>query len=282
MIKTYYKLTKPGIIMGNAITAVGGFLLACKGEFSLGLFMAMLLGLSCIVAAGCVFNNYYDRSIDEKMTRTKTRALVTGEIPLRNALVFAISLVLLGSLILAFFTNFMALRVALTGFIVYVFAYTPMKTRSVHGTLIGSIAGAVPPVVGYCSVIPHFDTAALMLFLIVALWQMPHFYAIAMFRIKEYTAAEIPVLPAVKGVHATKVQILLYTIAFSAVALLPSFLGMAGINYLVVTSALCAAWLILSIRGFKAANDHIWAHKMFRYSLVVITAFSIMISVDGI
>lgn len=280
MIKTYYKLTKPGIIMGNAITAVGGFLLASRGAFSLGLFFAMLLGLSCIIAAGCVFNNYYDRGIDEKMARTKTRALVTGKISLNNALIFATTLLLLGSLVLAFFTNFMALRVALTGFIVYVFAYTPMKKCSVHGTLIGSIAGAIPPVVGYCAVIPQFDTAALMLFLIVALWQMPHFYAIAMFRIKEYTAAEVPVLPAVKGMHTTKVQILLYTIAFSVVAVLPSFLGMAGLSYLVAISVLSAFWLILAIRGFQAANDHAWAHKMFRYSLVVITAFSSMISLN--
>ncbi|MCX6990700.1 MAG: heme o synthase [Chlamydiae bacterium] len=280
MLKTYYKLTKPGIIMGNAITASGGFFLASRGHIDLASFGFMLLGLSLIMASGCVFNNYSDRVIDEKMARTKNRALVKGEIPVRNALVFAMSLVTCGSLVLGVFTNFLTLAVAGAGFVVYVFIYTPLKTRTTHGTLIGSISGAIPPVVGYVAVSGRLDLGSLLLLLIVSLWQMPHFFAIAMYRLSEYKAASIPVLPAVKGIYITKVQMLIYTMAFLLTSLLPTVFGYTGYAYFTVATAMGLLWLILCIKGFTAKNDNIWARKMFKLSLFVITALSIMISVD--
>jgi len=282
MLKTYYKLTKPGIIMGNAITATGGFFLASRGYFNLALLGYMLLGLSLIMASGCVFNNYIDRSIDKKMARTKNRALVKGEIPVVNALVFATCLLIGGSAILEMFTNLLTLVVALIGFIVYVFIYTPMKTRSTHGTLIGSISGAVPPVVGYVTVSDKLDLGALLLFLIIALWQMPHFFAIAMYRISEYKAACIPVLPAVKGMYVTKVQMLIYTTAFLLTSLLPTVFGYTGYSYFTVAAILGLVWLVVCVKGFRAKNDNLWARKMFKLSLFVITALSIMISIDTI
>ena len=282
MLKTYYKLTKPGIIMGNAITATGGFFLASRGYFNLALLGYMLLGLSLIMASGCVFNNYIDRSIDKKMARTKNRALVKGEIPVVNALVFATCLLIGGSAILEMFTNLLTLVVALIGFIVYVFIYTPLKTRSTHGTLIGSISGAVPPVVGYVTVSDKLDLGALLLFLIIALWQMPHFFAIAMYRISEYKAACIPVLPAVKGMYVTKVQMLIYTTAFLLTSLLPTVFGYTGYSYFTVAAILGLVWLVVCVKGFRAKNDNLWARKMFKLSLFVITALSIMISIDTI
>ena len=282
MLKTYYKLTKPGIIMGNAITASGGFFLASRGHIDLASFGFMLLGLSLIMASGCVFNNYIDRVIDEKMARTKNRALVKGEIPVRNALVFAVSLVTSGSLVLGVFTNFLTLAVAVAGFVVYVFIYTPLKTRTTHGTLIGSISGAIPPVVGYVAVSGRLDLGSLLLFVIISLWQMPHFFAIAMYRLSEYKAALIPVLPVVKGIYVTKVQMLIYTMAFLLTSLLPTVFGYTGYAYFTVATAMGLLWLMLCIKGFTAKNDNIWARKMFKLSLFVITALSIMISVDTI
>lgn len=175
MIKTYYELTKPGIIFGNAVTTTAGFLLASKGDIDWWLFFATLIGLSLIIASACVFNNYIDREIDQKMTRTKNRALAKGLIPVQRAITFAICLGLIGVAFLDLYTNPLTLLVALTGFFVYVVVYGICKRRSVYGTLVGSIAGGVPPVVGYCAVSNQFDTGALLLFTTVALWQMPHF-----------------------------------------------------------------------------------------------------------
>jgi heme o synthase len=276
----YLKLTKPGIIMGNAITAAAGFMLACRGHFSLGLFLAAIAGLSLIVAAGCVFNNYMDRDTDKKMSRTQTRALATGSVSVRAALIFAIILGTAGSAILALFTNALTLFIALVGFVIYVFFYGLLKYRTMYGTEIGSIAGAVPPVVGYCAVSNLLDGGAFLIFLIIALWQMPHFFAIALFRSKEYAAASIPVLPLVKGIDTTKFRMVFYTMAFIASTILLTFFGYTGYVYLTITTLLGFTWLLLCLKGFKATSNERWAHKMFRFSLVVVTILCLMISVD--
>ena len=280
MISTYYSLTKPGIIMGNIITTVAGFAVASRGHIDSWLFLATLVGLSCIIASACVCNNYIDRASDAKMARTKNRALVKGLISERKALFFATILGACGTFVLALYTNLLTTSIALAGFFVYVIVYSGLKPRSTYATLIGSIAGAVPPVVGYCAVTGRLDIAALLLFLIVALWQMPHFFAIALYRLDDYAAAAIPVLPVVKGTYATKVQMLVYIIAFSVVALLPTFFGYTGYIYLAVAALLGGFWLWLCLKGFGSSNDTSWARKMFLFSLVVVMVLSITISVD--
>jgi protoheme IX farnesyltransferase len=280
MMKEYIKLMKPGIIMGNAITACGGFLLASKGQFNISLFLAMLIGLSLIIGSGCTLNNYKDKAIDQKMLRTKNRALVKGTISDAHALIYAWTIFAVGSGILWIFTNILTLCIACLGFYVYVFVYTPMKVRSIHGTLIGSIAGAVPPVVGYCAYSAEMDLSAFLLFVIVALWQMPHFYAIALYRIEEYKEASIPVLPLVRGIEKTKVQMFIYTLGFSLAALLPYFFGFTGRYYLIVTVGVSALWLYVSLKGLFTQNTYAWAKQMFRLSLVVIMSLSLMISID--
>ncbi len=280
-IKTYIKLTKPGIIMGNAITAAAGFMLASRNYFNPWLFLAALGGLSLIVGAGCVLNNYMDRDTDKKMTRTQNRALATGAVSTKNALIFGVALLAIGSAALILFTNMLTLSVALAGFVIYVFFYGLLKYRTIYGTEIGSVAGAVPPVVGYCAVSQQFDGGALLLFLIIALWQMPHFFAIALYRSKEYAAASIPVLPLVKGINITKIRMALYTVAFIASTILLTFFGYTGYAYLSVSVILGVIWLALCIKGFKAVSNEKWAHKMFRYSLIVVTILCIMISVDA-
>jgi len=214
MIKDYYSLTKPGIIFGNAIPAVAGFFLASKGHPNAGLFIAMLVGISFVIASACVFNNYIDRDIDKFMARTKKRALPTGIISGRNALLYAIVLGVIGFSLLLFYTNLLTTFVGFVGFFVYIVLYGISKRRSVYGTIVGSIAGAVPPVVGYVAVTNNFDMGALLLFLILVIWQMPHFYAIAIFREDDYAAASIPVLPIKQGIKATKIHMVLYIAAF--------------------------------------------------------------------
>jgi protoheme IX farnesyltransferase len=241
-----------------------------------------MTGLSLIVAAGCVLNNYMDRHADKKMSRTQLRPLAKGTIPVSHALVFGITLGTLGSLVLFLFTNVLTLCVALSGFVIYVFFYSLLKYRTMYGTEIGSIAGAVPPVVGYTAVSHALDGGALLLFLIIALWQMPHFFAIALYRSKEYAAASIPVLPLVKGVSVTKLRMVLYTLAFIASTLLLTFFGYTGYAYLSVTALLGLMWLRLCLKGFKTESHERWAHKMFRFSLVVVMILCAMISFDAI
>ena len=281
MIKTYYNLTKPGIIMGNVMTAIGGFLLASK-ESAYSLLFLTMAGLSLVIASACVFNNYMDRDADKQMIRTRNRALVKGDISNRSALLFASILGVLGTSVLAFFTNALTTCAALLGFFVYVFLYSPWKYKSSHGTLIGSIAGGAPPLVGYFAAAGKPDIGALLLCSSVVLWQMPHFYAIAMYRLKDYATASIPVLPVVKGNHVTKIHMLLYIIGFLAATVSLTLFGYTGYVYLIITTVLGSVWFYLSLKGFSSKNDTAWARKMFIFSLLIITSMCILMALDPI
>lgn len=280
MLKAYFKLTKPGIIFGNLITAICGFFLASQGPIDIGLLLATMGGLSLIVGSACVYNNYIDRKADQKMERTKDRALAKGTISLRSALTFATVLGLLGMLLLLRFTNPLTVAVGLFGVLVYVLLYSRMKYQTPHATLVGSLAGAVPPVVGYTAVSDTFDMGAALLFTLVALWQMPHFYAIAMYRLADYRAASVPVLPAVKGMSSTKVHMTIYVILFVLASFLPHVWGYTGGKYLITAMLLGLVWLVLSLQGFRRKDDERWARQMFACSLLVIMALSILISID--
>jgi protoheme IX farnesyltransferase len=283
MIKTYYWLTKPGIIYGNAITASAGFFLASKGIIDWWLFLAMLVGLSFIIGSGCVFNNILDKDVDSRMDRTKNRATVTGVIPKNRAIIFGVILLLLGSIVLRYHVNSLSLLVTLVGFFVYVALYTPLKRKTIHATLIGAIAGAVPPVVGYTAVSNHLDLGALLLFLILVAWQMPHFYAIAIYRLDDYTRAMIPVLPVKKGVFITKVNIMIYIIIYIIITSLLTINNYTGYVYLVISTLFGITWFFYAAKGFRAGVDNkLWAKKVFKFSLIVLTALSLTISIGAI
>lgn len=268
--------------MGNLVTVAAGFFLGTRGQFDIWLFLATLLGITLIMASACVFNNYIDRNVDKKMKRTKNRALVTGLINGRHALLFATVMGVLGCLVLLAFTNLLTFVVAGVGFFVYVILYSFWKCRTVYGTAIGSIAGAVPPVIGYCAASNQFDLAAGILFAMMVLWQMPHFFAIALFHFEDYKRAGIPVLPISRGILRTKVHMVLYIIAFIPVAILLTLFGYTGYMFLIVTTCLGLAWLALSIKGFSCDNNKIWGQQMFRLSLVIITVLCIVIPFDRV
>ncbi|MBF7954674.1 heme o synthase [Rahnella victoriana] len=281
MIKQYLQVTKPGIIFGNLISVIGGFLLAAKGSIDFPLFLATLVGVSLVVASGCVFNNFIDRDIDRIMERTKNRVLVKGLIPPKTSLVYATLLGIAGFALLYIGANPLAMWLAVMGFVVYVGVYSLyMKRNSVYGTLIGSLSGAAPPVIGYCAVSGQFDTGALILLLIFSLWQMPHSYAIAIFRFKDYQAAGIPVLPVVKGISVAKHHIIVYILAFMIATLMLTLSGYAGYKYLIVAAAVSIWWLGMALKGYKTENDVLWARKLFGFSIVTIMSLSFMMSVD--
>jgi len=280
MIKAYYLVTKPGIIMGNVVTTAAGFILASRGHIEWMVFLAALVGVILVVASACVFNNYLDREMDKKMERTKNRALVTGLISGRNALFFAAVLGIAGVAFLYFLTNTLTAVLAVIGFLTYVILYGVCKYKTVYGTIIGSISGALPPVIGYAAASGHLDLAAFILFMIVVFWQMPHFFAIAMYRFDDYFAALIPVLPVAKGIYVTKIHMILYTIAFILTTSLLTLFGYTGYAYLVVATLLGTTWLWICTQGFKAADDKLWARKVFIYSLVVITGLCGALAMD--
>lgn len=279
MFKTYMHLTKPGIIAGNLITTIGGFALASHGVINYPLFLITLVGLALVIASACVWNNFLDRKIDARMKRTQNRPLVQGTISVRNARRFASILGLAGAILLAVYTPWITFVVACFGFCIYTLVYSFWKKNSRYATFVGSLAGAVPIVVGYSAAKGSLDLCAFLLFLLMILWQMPHFFSIALYRLNDYTAAALPVLPVVRGASATKVRILVYVIAFACTVPWLAFLGYAGPVYLVGMSALGLGWLALSLGGFKKnVSDAKWARTMFMFSLVVILAQSACIS----
>lgn len=278
--REYYILMKPGIIRGNLITVTGGFFLASQGSISLSKLVGALVGSALIVGSGCVFNNYIDRNIDKKMKRTSKRALVTGSISNKAALLFGTTTGLMGVATLALLTNWLTVLVGITGFIFYVVVYSIWKRKGPVGTLVGSISGSVPPVAGYTAVTGSIDGAAAILFLILTVWQMPHFYAIALFRSKDYALASIPVLPNVHGVQRTKRTIIYYIFAFIGSTILLTSFGYTGYVYLAGVLLAGVAWLVVSMRGFNTLNTDKWAHGVFGVSLLTLTVFSVLISLD--
>ncbi len=281
MLRTYYSLTKPGIIFGNVLSAGAGFLLASKFHIDVRLFAATIGGMALVIASACVYNNYIDQGIDKKMARTKKRALVSGEISARSALTYATVLCALGFATLLY-TNTLVVVIGVVAFIDYVVLYGIAKRRSVHGTIVGSVSGAAPVIAGYVAVTNRFDWGALLLFFILTFWQMPHFYAIAMYRFKDYEAAGLPVLPVKKGTRVTKVQILLYVLGFIAANILLVERGYVGYSYLVIMVLLGLWWLWRGMQGFRTQDNTAWGRGMFRFSLVVMLGLCAMLSVGSI
>lgn len=276
MLKKYLFLTKPGILFGNFVTTLGGYFLATQGSIDLLLLFITLLGTTLVVASGCVVNNVIDQDIDHKMQRTRNRALVKKTIKPSIALVFALVLGVLGFALLWFLVNAYAVLFALIGFVVYVVFYSLWTKRTtIHQTVVGSISGASPPVIGYVAVAEQFDVAALLIFIGYALWQMPHSWAIAIYRFDDYKNAGVPILPVARSVFRTKIESLIYVVLFTICMNLLFVFGYTHWFYLVILNALCIYWLYLSVIGFKAENDQIWAKRYFLFSVTLITVLSI-------
>lgn len=282
-IQKYYQLTKPGIVRGNVLTAAAGFFLAAgQGgqSFDGQSFVAMLCGLALVIAAACVYNNYLDREIDAKMARTRKRALVNRTISVRSALIYATVLVLLGTYILIVWTNLLTAIMALAGLVAYVALYGWAKRRTRYGTILGSLSGAIPPVVGYVAVTNRLDLAAILLFAILLCWQMPHFYAIAIFRLADYKAAGIPVVPDFKGLTYTRHSILRWIAAWILITPLLTVFGYTGIIYCIVVVTAGLFWLGYGL--LHAGTSVTWAKSMFGISLITLLIFCLVTSLNGL
>ncbi|MXP56241.1 heme o synthase [Pantoea sp. Mhis] len=283
MKKQYLQIIKPKIIFSNLISITGGFFLASKGKINYLLFFTVLIAMLFVIASSCIFNNIIDRDIDFKMKRTCNRVLATGLISVKLSLIYGIILIIAGCILLYYKVNTLTMILASIGFVIYVVIYSLyMKRNSMYGISIGSISGAIPPIIGYCAVSDRLDICALILLFIFSLWQIPHSYAIAILHLDDYQDAKIPVLPAVKGIKLTKFYIILYILIFIISSSMLTLNGYTGYKYLIVTSIVNICWLSLALSGYKSSNNKVWAYKVFIFSIFAIASLSIMMSIDFI
>ncbi|MGE5041721.1 MAG: heme o synthase [Candidatus Levyibacteriota bacterium] len=276
--KAYFYITKPGIIGGNLIAAFGGFMLGTQGSIQPGALFGVLVGMAFSIASGCVLNNYIDRDIDSKMERTQQRTAIVKLIPAKNALLYAFILAVIGVSTLALFTNWLVLAAAALGFVFYIGIYTYTKRHSILGVHMGAVSGAVPLVSGYLAATNHFDLGALLLFFILFLWQMPHFYAISIFRMEDYKKAHIPALPIKRGIAETKLHIITYIILFILACLSLTLFQFTKYAYAAGMLTVGILWLLRALQGFKTHDDIRWARKVFGLSLLNLLVFNLLIS----
>ncbi|AYC29124.1 heme o synthase [Paenisporosarcina cavernae] len=273
LIADFLALIKIGIVNSNLITAFTGLWLAFQFTdrhflAELDVLILTMFGTAFIIAGSAAMNNFIDRDIDPFMASKKARPTVTGRFKPSTVLSIALIFLVIGEILL-FSVNLSAGIWGLAGIISYVVLYTMWsKRKHVSNTIVGSISGAIPPVIGWAAVEPSLGFGAIALFLIMFAWQPPHFYALAMKRTEEYRAAGIPMLPVIKGFKRTKVSMLGWILLLFP---LPFLLAKLGIVFLILATALNIGWLLLAIKGFKVDDDLKWAKGMFIYSLNYMT-----------
>ena len=277
MVGAYYHIAKPERTFTNVITAVAGYLFASQWHIK-WTFLALITGITLVIASASVVNNYTDRRLDQKMERTKKRALVTGATSARSALIYASAIGIIGFWLL-FYTNQLTLAVIAIGYIGYVVFYGAAKRTTSQSTLIGTIPGGASLVAGYTAVTGRFDAAAVILFLIMVGWQVTHFYAIAIYRRKDYAAAGIPVISVKKGVGTTKLHMWFYLLLFIISAASLTFAGYTGYIYLAGVALLGFLWLHKALQGFKTQDNEAWARSMFKFSLSALIIMMVLISI---
>tara|TARA_B100000959_G_scaffold8186_1_gene8256 strand:+ start:827 stop:1690 length:864 start_codon:yes stop_codon:yes gene_type:complete len=269
-IKNYYELCKPNVVLVMLITALVGSLLASKNLAPLSLISFAMLGIGLCASSAAAINQIIDRKADANMNRTENRPIPQGEVSPINASIFALILGSLGAAILVIYVNTLTALLTLASLIGYAFVYTVyLKRATPQNIVIGGLAGAAPPLLGWTAVTNSVDPNSLLLVLIIFAWTPPHFWALAIHRKDEYAKENIPMLPVTHGVQFTKLQIILYTIILILVSLLPFVVLMSGIFYLMSALILGAIFLYYSVRlYFNEDNEQ--AFPTFVYSIYYI------------
>lgn len=267
-LQAYYRLTKPGIIQGNAIHTLAGVLLASTTGIDWLSLLGVLVGTSFVIGSACVANNYMDRGIDAKMARTKRRASVTGRIPLRHGMVFSLVLLVIGFGTLYFLTNPLVMLIGMIAYLSYVFAYGWAKRHTVHSTIVGAVPGALPAMAGYVASSGEMSVAAWLVFLLIFIWQMPHFYAISIFRKQEYAAAGIPVMGVVRPFQTVRRYIFVYLVLYLLVVVLLIATQVVGPVTGLMLLAGAVYWMVVFLRK-KTTDEAKWARSVFGASLIL-------------
>lgn len=264
----YYEMTKPKVVMLLLLTALVGMCLASETWISWQILLAGLTGIGFLSSAAAVINHVVDRRIDSQMARTFNRPMPKGKVTPQRALLFAAVLSVLGYVILEIWVNRLTALLTLASLVGYAGVYTMyLKRATPQNIVIGGLAGAAPPLLGWTSVTGQINAEALLLVLIVFIWTPPHFWALAIHREKDYARAQVPMLPVTHGVEFTKTSILLYTVLLGVVCLLPYLIGMTGLIYLIGSSLLNAGFLYYAWK-LKFASTTETAMKTFKFSII--------------
>ena len=280
VLKNYLELTKPKVVLMMLITAIIGMLLASKNLPSLYLVIISMIGIGLCASSAATINQIIDRNIDANMARTSKRPLPQGEITTFNASLFAFAMMIAGTAILISQVNILTAVLTVASLIGYAFIYTVfLKRATPQNIVIGGLAGAAPPLLGWTSVTNSIDPNALLLVLIIFVWTPPHFWALAIYRKEDYARESIPMLPVTHGVRFTKLQIILYTVLLVLVSLLPYIVLMSGNIYLFSALGLGLFYLYSSIKMYLT-DDEEYPMTSFKYSIYYIFLIFFALLVD--
>ena len=276
----YYELTKPKVVLLLLLTALVGMCLASEMWISWQVLIAGLTGIGFLSSAAAVVNHVVDRKIDSKMARTFNRPVAKGKVTPQKALIFAAVLTVVGYVILELWVNRLTAVLTLAGLLGYAVVYTMyLKRATPQNIVIGGLAGAIPPLLGWTAVTGEIHAHALLLVLIVFTWTPPHFWALAIHREKDYAKAKVPMLPVTHGIEFTKTSILLYTVLLCVVCLLPYLIGMTGLIYLIGSTLLNGGFLYYAWKLKFTATEQT-AMQTFKFSIVHLMVLFAVLLVD--
>jgi protoheme IX farnesyltransferase len=278
--RDYWELTKPNVVALMILTSAIGMFMAVPGMVPLDVLVLGNLGIALCAGAAAAVNHLVDQKVDQRMARTHNRPLAQGRISQLHALLFALLLGGLGMFILLVFINSLTAWLTLASLMGYAFVYTMfLKRATPQNIVIGGLAGAAPPLLGWTAVTGEIHGHALLLVLIIFAWTPPHFWALAIHRREEYAAVDIPMLPVTHGVAFTKLHILLYTLIMFVITLLPFATRMSGPLYLLGAVVLGGGFLYWAIELLRDKNPRA-PIETFRYSIVYLMALFVVMLVD--
>lgn len=267
-IRNYIELCKARVVLLMLLTSMVGMALVPAGYFSWFVFVIGNIGIALVASGAAVVNHIVDRHIDCLMRRTENRPIVQGKISTMHAIIFSAILSALGIFLLIRYVNLLTAILTFCSLIGYAGIYTfYLKHATSQNIVIGGLAGAMPPLLGYVAMTNFVDLNAILLVLIIFVWTPPHFWALAIYRVEEYAKAKVPMLPVTHGIAYTKLNILIYTIILFAVTLLPFFTHLCGWVYLISAVILNARFIQWGVRLYRT-DDPAVGFKMFRYSIV--------------
>lgn len=293
LLQSYFQLTKPRITLLVLVVSYSGMYMAEGRAPDMALAFFTLLGLALASSSSSTLNNFIDRGIDDIMERTRNRSLPRGRVQPGIALVMGLMLGASSLVVLAWKVNLLTAGLSAFALLSYIFIYTLwLKRSSEHCTVVGGVAGALPPVMGLTAVTGSLNMTALVLFVILFIWQPPHFWALAMIKREEYRLAGIPMLPVVKGEAETKRQMLIYTVLLVPATLLPYLLNMCGEIYLSAAIVMNLIYLGWTLHYVRTSFDPVRSRQLFLFSILYISviygtmlfdsSISISISINGV
>lgn len=276
--RDYLELCKPNVVALMILTSVIGMLLATSQTVPLEIMVFGNLGIALCAGSAAAVNHIVDRHVDDKMARTANRPIAQGRLEPSQAIVFALATGIAGMVILLVYTNILTAWLTLASLVGYAFIYTMfLKRATPQNIVIGGLAGAAPPLLGWVAVTGEIHHNALLLVLIIFAWTPPHFWALAIHRKEEYAEAEIPMLPVTHGERYTKINILLYTVMLIIITVLPYLTGMFGWLYLAGSLLLGARFLYWAMVMWFGKDSGM---KTFKFSIIYLMVLFAMMLVD--